>query len=242
MDIVGQFLSLHEMDWEMYLLRQEQEMLPQKLQRRRRELEGDTNRLAQSEAEGKKEIVNLREQEKALAELDLAIEKKGEQLNKAKDNREYETLKQEIAEKKRQKEIAEEKILKLIEQNEQNQRERGKQKEQIAQLEKEHVDYGKEIQGTLKDIAERLQKLQKKREKQREVVHQAAPELFEKYERIVNSKTGKALVSVEDEACGFCYVQLTANEVSALYAGKMIFCKNCERLLYVRASQINFSG
>lgn len=234
MAILAQFLELHKIDWEIYLLRQEQKILPKKLEQRQKDYEEAQRKLTQSEEEGKREIIHIRHQEGVLAELEATIKKKEDQLNKARDNREYEALTQEIREKKKQEELLEEAILKAVEENENRQKKCAEQKDKIARLKKEQGKYVEEIQATLREIEENLKNLHENRMEKRQAIEKAAPELLVNYERIVHSNPGKALVAVEEEACGFCYVQLSANEVSLLKGGKMIFCRECGRLLYMR--------
>ena len=55
------------------------------------------------------------------------------------------------------------------------------------------------------------------------------------YERSVKSKGPDALSAVEDEACDGCYQMLTPNQYNDLKLGRMVFCGNCGRLLYLDA-------
>ena len=53
------------------------------------------------------------------------------------------------------------------------------------------------------------------------------------YERSVESKGPDAMSAVEDESCGGCYQMLTPNTYNNLLLGKVVFCGNCGRLLYL---------
>ncbi len=53
------------------------------------------------------------------------------------------------------------------------------------------------------------------------------------YERSVISKGPDAMSAVEDESCGGCYRMLTLNMSNKLKLGKVVFCGNCGRLLYL---------
>ena len=53
------------------------------------------------------------------------------------------------------------------------------------------------------------------------------------YERSVESKGVDAMSAVEDESCGGCYQLLTPNTYNNLLLGKVVFCGNCGRLLYL---------
>ncbi len=53
------------------------------------------------------------------------------------------------------------------------------------------------------------------------------------YERSVMSKGPDAMSAVEDESCGGCYRMLTLNMFNNLKLGKVVFCGNCGRLLYL---------
>ncbi len=53
------------------------------------------------------------------------------------------------------------------------------------------------------------------------------------YERSVESKGPDAMSAVEDESCGDCHQMLTLNTYNNLKLGKVVFCGNCGRLLYL---------
>ncbi len=53
------------------------------------------------------------------------------------------------------------------------------------------------------------------------------------YERSVISKGPDAMSAVEDRSCDGCYQMLTLNQYNHLKLGRIVFCGNCGRLLYL---------
>jgi hypothetical protein len=43
------------------------------------------------------------------------------------------------------------------------------------------------------------------------------------------------MAEVDGNICSFCYVQIPPQMIMELKAGKVMFCKTCGRLLYLRA-------
>ncbi len=53
------------------------------------------------------------------------------------------------------------------------------------------------------------------------------------YDRAVRSKGFDALSAVEAQSCGGCSQMVTLNMCNNLELGKVVFCGNCGRLLYL---------
>lgn len=233
MGILAHFLELHEIDWEIYQLEEEKEKHPRLLARQLQKLQKAQAQHSHCVEESKRKQVNIREQEGLLGSLDVVIQKKQVQVNEAKNNREYTALGEEISAKKQEKSALEENILKLIEESEQYKGKIKEHQQKTEQIQEECKKVEKEVKAVLADIENQLAVLVPKQIAKREEVAQLDSKSLDIYERVLRTRTGKAMAPVEEEACGYCRLQLLPNELSALLSGKIFFCKGCERLLYI---------
>ena len=54
------------------------------------------------------------------------------------------------------------------------------------------------------------------------------------YERMLRLRDGKAIVPADGKSCGGCQMAITPNDFARLHqANEMIYCRSCERILYV---------
>lgn len=233
MGILTHFFDLHELDWEIYQLTKDKKRLPEKLAKARKNIEQQQAQLAKRQDEHKQKQTYLREQETSLLAIENSISERQVRLNQSKDNREYTALLSEIADKKQQKDSLEENILHIMEENEQYKEKCHQQQQKIADLQKQYRELEQQTQQNLQEIEQQLQKLQERCLQKRVLIKDLDSNILEIYDRVLKSKSGKAMVPVEEEACGFCHIQLMANDIALLRSGKMVFCKECERLLYI---------
>lgn len=233
MGILAHFLELNYVMWDIYQLEEEKRKLPQQLARQAQGLEKVKTQLAQMQEDNKKRQLHIREQEANLAGIESNIMKKQIQLNESKNNREYTALQDEIKEKKGQKGSAEETLIKLMEENEKYKVKAQEQQQKITKLQQEYDKMKKEVDASLAEINQKIAELDKQRLEKRVAVEKYDANVLEMYERVARSHTGKAMVPVEEEACGYCQIQLLENELALLRDGRIVFCKSCARLLYI---------
>jgi predicted nucleic acid-binding Zn-ribbon protein len=59
-------------------------------------------------------------------------------------------------------------------------------------------------------------------------------EYLSKYERILHSKDGLAMVNVEHDSCGGCNINLPPQVINEIrMKEELIFCQSCARILYI---------
>ena len=233
MGILADFFELQKLDSEILQLRKEQKRLPRKLALSKQKIDKQKQVLIELIERIKHNKVRIMDEESKLGTLDANTKKKQVQLNQVKTNREYSTILQEIEQGKATQEQQEEAILNLMEENEGEVKAQQQQQQKIMAMEAEHNDYAREVQQALQQIQGELEVLLQQREKQRGVIVVRDEKTLETYDRVLNAKNGPAMVAVEEDACGFCHGQLLANEMAAVIAGKIVFCKDCSRLLYL---------
>lgn len=233
MGILNEFVKLEEIDYEIFQVLETQKRLPKKLTKKKKEVDKEKSIKDKYEEDIKRGRIDVMDKESVLATKDSNIEKKLVQLNQVKTNKEYTALQKEIEDIKKEREKLEEEVIKLMETNEQKLESCDKQKEKIKEQEQAFEEYQKEVEQDMKKVQKELDALKKKRKIQRDIIVAKDDKTLQQYERVLASGTGKAMVPVEEEACGFCHIQLLRNEISLLLAGKITFCKECGRLLYL---------
>lgn len=69
---------------------------------------------------------------------------------------------------------------------------------------------------------------------QRQVlIDQLDADTFRIYRNLMKSKAGRAVAEIHDDSCGACGVVITPADIQAAKSSsKMIYCKNCGRILY----------
>jgi predicted nucleic acid-binding Zn-ribbon protein len=50
---------------------------------------------------------------------------------------------------------------------------------------------------------------------------------------LVAAKGDSAMASVQDRTCSACYTEITAQSQNDLLQERLVFCKNCGRILYL---------
>ena len=209
-----------------------QKRLPLNLQRQNSQIQNYQHQVASHNEEIKKIKFNIREKENQLKTHQNTIEKRKENLNQAKSNKEYSALGEEIQKLTIEKDDLEISILELMEHLEQENEKNNQHKKYLQNLEKEGLQYEKEMNIELQKIEQELETLQKERNKQREVVHTQDKELCATYEHLIKADPRSAIVKTEDNACGFCRVELHMTELATVRSGNVATCKNCFRLMY----------
>ena len=58
------------------------------------------------------------------------------------------------------------------------------------------------------------------------------------YDRLVAAKGDSAMASVQDRTCSACYTEITAQSQNDLLQERLVFCKNCGRILYLAEASI----
>jgi len=93
------------------------------------------------------------------------------------------------------------------------------------------VQEKKKIEASSGEMEAALRKLSAERET---LAQKVDKEYLSKYERILHSKDGLAMVSVEHDACGGCNINLPPQVINEIrMKEELIFCQSCARILYI---------
>lgn len=61
----------------------------------------------------------------------------------------------------------------------------------------------------------------------------ADPEIFKVYQRLMNNKKDRVIVSLENRCCSGCHIMLTAQHENLVRKGeRLVFCEHCSRIHY----------
>ena len=189
-----------------------------------------------TDLKGLEEKLKTLQLERKAKELDLQIKeqdiaKANTQLSQIKTNKEYTAKLTEIEYIKSDQSILEEKILISYEEIDRLTALIGKEKTVLVEEEKKFLAQKKEVEDTVKEIQQKVKVLETKR-------NQIVPDIdritLARYERILVNKEGLAIVSIQGNACGGCYMNVPAQMINEIKMhDKIVYCEMCARMLYL---------
>jgi len=187
------------------------------------------------------ELVRLQDEAKAirltadkkqgqLKDSEAKVEKFRQQLNHAESNREYQTLKDQIAATEMANSVLADEILEALEKIDEL-------AEKLTRAEAAADTTRKEAEKVKQEVQEREPTIHadiRRLEAELEECEASLPGDFRQlYKRVVRARGEDALAPVQGEYCGGCNQHVPINMVNELMLSKPIFCKACGRLLYI---------
>ncbi len=168
--------------------------------------------------------LNLKERENRI--LDIKAK-----LNSASSNREYTTFVEQIAADEQANSVLADEILELYDKVSDD-------KDLVTAAEKVVADSKSQLEEMKKKIADAKAGLESELAAAEAGLVEAEKmlpgDVKQEYDRVVKAHGEEALAPIEEEVCGGCYVRITSQMLNELVIGeKMVFCKQCGRLLYV---------
>jgi uncharacterized protein len=154
-------------------------------------------------------------------------------LNACKTNREYQTLRDQIAADRMATKVLEDEIIEALERIDRlkptvpaAEAEIDAAKKLLAEAEAKVRAEAGDLETEVARVRGELQIAEK----------ELAVDVREKYDRVVKQKGADAMAAIDGQSCGGCFQQLTGNMVSDLMLGRVIACRSCGRLLYMPES------
>ncbi|GAB6138309.1 zinc ribbon domain-containing protein [Halanaerobaculum tunisiense] len=213
--------------------------------------EGSGNDSLEEEIASLKEEIEKLKQKKEVTQADLAqveekikeqefvesrVERQKEDYEKQlysgenSNPKELEQLKEKLESISLEKEELEENLLELMVQAEEIE-------EEIKQLEEKIAEQKRELSAVKEkkeeQEEEQVQELESIKERRQEIITSLDEEVLAKYDQLLASKNGKAVVKVEDGYCLGCRMSLPIKLVSKVKANQeLILCNSCGRILY----------
>ena len=194
-------------------------------------LQRESETLKSLEEELKKLQLQRKEREVELESKEQVIKKYQAQLYQVKTNQEYTALEKEIGSVKADGSLLEEEIIKLLDSMDDKEKNISKEKETIEEEKKKVNEEKNKIDVLGKAAKAEYDSLSNKRS---EFAKNLDKVILSKYERILRSKNGLAVVPVSGGACGGCNMNLPPQVINeAKLRVDLRFCENCTRILYV---------
>ena len=228
---VRHLVSLQQIDTQIYQIRKELQEKPALLQKLKEDFESQKEHLKELEDGHKGVLLKRKGQEVELQAKEDAVAKANAQLSQIKTNKEYTAKITEIENMKADKSLIEEKILLFYDEADQAKAAIDKEKEVVADKEKEYNATKQDVENEIKALNEKLKDLQAQRA---QITPPIDKIILERYEKILANKEGMAIVPVQGDVCGGCYMNVPAQVINEMKMHeKMIFCELCARILYL---------
>ena len=165
-----------------------------------------------------------------LKSRELRIEELQVKLNTAASNREFSTLKEQIAADKQANSVLGDEILESLEQLEVLEAQLAKLVEDLKQQQDEQQARAEEVQQRGDELQQELARVESELASSETEIPAAARA---DYVRLTTARGEEALAPVDDQSCGGCYQTLTHNDIDRLQMSIMIRCPNCNAFLYL---------
>ena len=167
--------------------------------------------------------LDLQSAEDALQKLEVAR-------NTAKTNKEYQTLTNQIGDKKSEISKYEDAVLSAMNRGDEIGTLTAEFESEVARVTTELADLEREVQTEIADLDERIGELRGQREEKTAPID---AEARQRYERILEKRNGNAMAPVIRGACQGCGGTLTPQEQNTLLKDSgLVYCRHCARILY----------
>lgn len=225
--------TLHRMHRQLADLAEQLAAGPRAVAARTRQVEAAEARKAAAADEVKKARLVADQKQLQLKSAEAKIADLEAKLNACKTNREYQTLRDQIAADRMATKVLEDEIIEALERIDTLKpavpaaeteiaavktllaEAEAKVKAETGRLEAEVTRIRGDLQAAEKDLAE---------------------DVRERYDRVVKQKGADGMSAVDGQTCGGCYQQLTGNMLSDVMLGRIITCRSCGRMLYLPES------
>lgn len=170
------------------------------------------------------------EKQLQLKSREMKIDEMKAKLNTAASNREFSTLKEQIAADEQANSVLSDEILEALEQLDTMEAEVAKLNEVLVKHQAEQEVRVVEIKKTISELTDELTRVKTELTESEQEIPSAAKA---DYIRLTEAKGEEALAPVDEDSCGGCYQTLTTNDISKLQLSVLIRCPNCNAFLYM---------
>lgn len=227
---ITDLVNLQVVDSQIYVLKVEKDSKPQVIKALEAAFDEKKRCLLELENKSLELQKQRKEKEMELGAKEEEAKKLQGQLGSLKTNKEYQTMLQEIAGKKADGSVIEDKMLELFDKIDQSRKEVDAEKQILQGEEKEFNEEKKKIDIRVKEIDDRLAQLDAQR---KQLSPGIDPKILVQYERILANRDGLAIVAVKDNACQGCHMSIPAQVTNAIKMYERIMtCDVCNRMLY----------
>lgn len=162
------------------------------------------------------------------------VKKLKERVPELKTNKEYQALLKEISVIEKEKSEIEEKILILLEKLDGLKDITSAGEQAVREEEKQFTEKKKKIEGDFSHLSDKLKELETQKAS---LVASIDPRILSEYNRLIYSRKGIAVVSVQNEHCLGCHIRIPPQSFTEIRKNdKIIACLSCQRILYWKPS------
>ncbi|MFM8433770.1 MAG: zinc ribbon domain-containing protein [Planctomycetia bacterium] len=151
-------------------------------------------------------------------------------LNACKTNREYQTLRDQIAADKMATKVLEDEILEGLERLDAVKKGVPPAEAEVAAVKKQLAETKARVEGETSRLEAEVARIRADLEAAERELPADSREI---YQRTVKSKGAEGMAAVEGTSCGGCFQQLTGNMLAELSMGRVVTCRGCGCLLYL---------
>ncbi|MDC4224063.1 MAG: C4-type zinc ribbon domain-containing protein [Candidatus Manganitrophus sp.] len=224
-------IELQEFDRQLNQYRDEEKMLPERLQVAQQPLEQAKETLARLKSALDQVSKERKEKEQALQSAEEKITKLKGRLTELKTNKEYQTHLHEIESANVEKGKIEEELLVAMDRADAVKKEVAAQEKIVSEEEKKFRAEKEAMESAFKSQSESMKGLEQKRITLSEKVEK---KLMSEYKRLAATKRGLAVVALKGNICTGCHFSLPPQLVAEVRKGeKVLDCTYCHRILYV---------
>ncbi len=191
-------------------------------------MEENKGMIRQKKMEADRKQLQLRERENRLRDLEV-------KLNQAKANREYQTLKEQIAADQQANSVLSDEILETLEEIDSLEQETGGLLDRLADAESEFKRVNDSVSERIAVLTEDLKRV-KGDLLQTELA--LSGDFKTEYLRIIPHRGEDAMAEIDGQSCGGCYTILSPQQLDKLRMGRHIICSSCGRIIYTPEGRI----
>jgi len=231
-DEIAKLIELQEVDLLIYNLQREKNIeKPAGLEKIKYELDNKKQEFLTYEEEVKKQQLAKKDKELELATKEESLAKSQGQLYQLKTNKEYQAKLNEIASIKADISKAEEEVLEALDAVEKAKTLLEDQKQILNKIESKFKETDTKIKNDIADMEAKVKNLQEKRESFAKHVDE---KIISSYENLLKTRSGLAMVAVNNDNCGACHLRVTHQTVNEIKMyDKLVSCGSCVRILYI---------
>lgn len=228
---INQLIELQKLDTQIYKFNRTKEEIPILIKNLEEDFKKKTESLKEEENSLKSLLVKQKDKENELASKEETIKKCQTQLYQIKTNKEYAAMQHEIGGYEADKSALEDEIIAILDEVEAKKKSIEDHKTKLKEEEKKLNAEKDKVNSELKEIEQQLNSLNTQRS---ELASKIDKKMLSKYERILKGKDGLAMVSVREDACGGCHLNLPPQVINEIrMKTDLVFCESCARILYI---------
>ena len=228
---IKSLVELQKVDAEIYSLNKDLKEKPSYLEELAAQFEGKKMKMKELEEKYKGLQVARKTHEMDLQSKEDSIAKANTHLSLLKTNKEYTAKITEIESIKADKSMIEEKILESYDEADALKGCIDQEKEVLVKEEKVYLEGKRKMEETIKNIKERISILETQRG---QILPKVDSGVLGRYEKILVNKEGLAIVPVQNNACGGCYMNTPAQVINEIKMHEnFVYCEMCARILFL---------